>query len=353
MINNFSQTLLYWFDQHGRKNLPWQQSSDPYRIWLSEIMLQQTQVKTVIPYFEKFCARFPSVKDLADAPEDEVMHLWSGLGYYARARNLHHAAKQVVNEYAGEFPQQQHELEALKGVGRSTAAAIRAQAFGEQAAILDGNVKRVLARLFAIEEWPGQSAVEKRMWELSESLLPKSRLRDYTQAIMDLGATLCTRSRPDCNACPFQQDCLAYQNDKIADLPARKPKKFSPTKEIAFLLILNNSGEVLLQKRPPTGIWGGLWSFPESELDQVENSLSDIGLAPEVLEHMEPGEHVFSHFRLRYHPVLVIGEFTGGLAVQEPENQIWYSSAQPQELGLAAPVSKLIKRIQLGESNHK
>ena len=350
MIKDFSAILLRWFDKHGRKDLPWQADADPYRIWLSEVMLQQTQVKTVIPYFEKFCNRFPNVRELADAEQDEVLHLWSGLGYYARARNLHHAAKQVVAQFSGEFPREQETLESLKGVGRSTAAAIRAQAFEQPAAILDGNVKRVLTRLFAIEEWPGASATEKRLWESSESLLPKHRLRDYTQAIMDLGATLCTRAKPDCINCPFQSQCEGYQLGIVDQLPARKPKKASPIKEVTFLLIRNNKGELLLEKRPSVGIWGGLWSFPEASQEMISAELEAFGLQEKERVKLEPGEHVFSHFRLQYQPIVIdAGEDQPGV-IQEPENHIWYSTAHPKELGLAAPVVKLIERLQTCEN---
>ena len=346
MIDGFSTKLLNWFDLHGRKDLPWQKYDDPYRIWLSEIMLQQTQVKTVIPYFERFCERFPTVQDLAEAPEDDVLHLWSGLGYYARARNLHAAAKQVVNEYGGVFPQSQAELESLKGIGRSTAAAIRAQAFGDKAAILDGNVKRVLARLYAIQEWPGKNTTESKMWDISESLLPDARLRDYTQAIMDFGATLCTRSKPGCEACSFSAECKAKRQNQVHELPARKPKKRIPQREKIFLVQKNQKGEVLLEKRPPTGIWGGLWSFPELEHDQLPTKLEELGVAEQATEVLEAGEHVFSHFRLRYTPVVISAIPETRPQVAEHEKHIWYSGEQSKALGLAAPVAKLIDQLQ-------
>ena len=298
MIEGFAATLLSWYDQHGRKDLPWHKSADPYQIWLSEVMLQQTQVKTVIPYFEKFLARFPTVVALANAQEDEVLHLWSGLGYYARARNLHHAAKQVLNEFSGKVPRQQAELESLKGIGRSTAAAIRAQAFGESAAILDGNVKRVLARLVAEEEWPGKPSAETRLWQLSESLLPESRIRDYTQAIMDLGALVCKRSNPGCQSCPFQTTCKAFRQQRVNELPARKPKKAMPVRQITFLILLNPEQEVLLEKRPPVGIWGGLWSFPEATTDSVQDRLAEFNVLDATATKLDSGQHVFSHFRL-------------------------------------------------------
>lgn len=353
VIEGFAATLLAWYDQHGRKNLPWQKNADPYPIWLSEIMLQQTQVKTVIPYFEAFLAKFPVVAALASAPEDEVLHLWSGLGYYARARNLHHAAKQVVNEFGGKIPQTQAELESLKGIGRSTAAAIRAQAFGEPAAILDGNVKRLLARLFAEEEWPGKKTAENRLWQHSESLLPAqtkgARIRDYTQAIMDFGAMVCTRSNPECPTCPFQSDCQAYQQDRIAELPARKPKKTIPTRHVSFLVVRNNACEVLLEKRPPVGIWGGLWSFPEASpeasSESVKDRLAELNLAEASPSMLESGEHVFSHFKLHYQPLLIDAAADITTGVHEPEKYIWYSAKNTEQIGLAAPVAKLLEQL--------
>ena len=351
MPNTFSGRVLSWFDTHGRKDLPWQQYDTPYPIWLAEIMLQQTQVKTVIPYFQTFMERFPTVFDLASAPEDEVLHLWSGLGYYARARNLHRAAGQIVEAYQGVFPSDQQGLESLRGVGRSTAAAIRAQAFGQKAAILDGNVKRVIARFYGIEGWPGKRAVEDSMWALTEALLPEKRLRDYTQALMDMGALLCTRRSPMCEACPVQSDCVAHQTGRTDQLPTRKPKAAVPIKETLFLIVVNAQGDVLLEKRPPTGIWGGLWSFPESstaDLDDVLQRLSlpiETGQAPIKLE---AGEHVFSHYRLRYQPLLFSAVDTemSSKEVSEGGQRIWYSGERPQALGLAAPVSRLLQQLQ-------
>lgn len=312
-------------------------------------MLQQTQVKTVIPYFEAFCARFPTVVDLADAEQDDVLHLWSGLGYYARARNLHHAAKQVVADFGGQFPNSQAELESLKGIGRSTAGAIRAQAFGEPAPILDGNVKRVLTRLFGIAEWPGQKAVETQLWEISESLLPKGpfseRLRDYTQAIMDFGATCCTRAKPNCLECPFQKDCRAFASDQVDKIPARKPKKPSPIKELIFMVLRNQAGEILLEKRPPTGIWGGLWSFPETTSKDLEQDLKKLAKSHQPPQALEQGTHVFSHFKLRYQPMLVDVGKQVQLSVNETQQFVWYGKEQGQSLGLAAPVSKLVGQI--------
>ena len=351
MIEGFASSLLAWYDQHGRKDLPWQKNTDPYRIWLSEIMLQQTQVKTVIPYFEKFLDRFPNVTALANAHEDDVLHLWSGLGYYARARNLHHAAKQIVSEFGGEVPRQQEELESLKGVGRSTAAAIRAQAFGESAAILDGNVKRVLARLFAIEEWPGKKSAETHLWQLSESLLPEllespeSRIRDYTQAIMDLGAMVCTRANPNCVTCPVQNDCEAFRQERVDQLPVRKPKKQIPTRQTTFLILRNPADEVLLEKRPGVGIWGGLWSFPEAPTESVQDRLAEFNVLDATATKLDSGQHVFSHFRLDYQPVLIEVSADVPMTIHEAGKYIWYSAKKTKAVGLATPVANLLEQL--------
>ena len=346
MIDRFATRLLAWYDEYGRKDLPWHKNADPYQIWLSEVMLQQTQVKTVIPYFEKFLTRFPKVTDLAEADEDEVLHLWSGLGYYARARNLHHAAKQVVNEFSGEVPCQQEELESLKGIGRSTAAAIRAQAYGEPAAILDGNVKRVLARLFAEDEWPGKKAAENRLWQHSEALLPESRIRDYTQAIMDLGSLVCTRASPDCEHCPFQIDCEAFRQQRVDQLPTRKPKKATPVRQTTFLILRNPAREVLLEKRPPMGIWGGLWSFPEVSEDCFHQKLAGFRIQGANQRTLESGQHVFSHFRLNYQPLLVDVQTDPADGIYEAGQYIWYSAKQESKaVGLAAPVAKLLEQL--------
>jgi len=367
----FSQRLLAWWDEHGRKELPWQQDADPYKIWLSEIMLQQTQVATVVPYFERFIERFLSVKDLAAAEQDEVLHLWSGLGYYARGRNLHAAAKKLVEEFAGEFPRTLEELTTLPGIGRSTGGAILAQAFEIPAPILDGNVKRVLTRLEGITEWPGQTKVEKHLWQLSETLMLQSRLRDsstsglrdshksrlgdsstsrlrdYTQAIMDLGATLCTRAKPDCERCPFTENCQAHTRDLVDQIPARKPKKAKPVREKIFLVLRNDQGEILLEKRPATGIWGGLWSFPEVAPDELDSALDQRGYRAHQHEWLPEGSHVFSHFQLNYRPLLISYENRQLVRhLDEAGQQIWYSGALENRIGLAAPVAGLLRKIQ-------
>ncbi|MEM1081816.1 MAG: A/G-specific adenine glycosylase, partial [Pseudomonadota bacterium] len=260
---NFGERLLAWWDVHGRRDLPWQQQRTPYRVWVSEIMLQQTRVETATAYYQRFMQRLPRLEHLANAELDDVLSLWSGLGYYARARNLHKTAIIVRDQYQGEFPDDLEQLEALPGIGRSTAAAIRAQAFGRRAAILDGNVKRVMARHAAIDGWPGQSRVAKQLWAESELRTPEQRPADYTQAIMDLGATLCSRSSPDCTQCPVQQDCKAHLQQRQHELPAPKPRKTVPLKTQVFDLLRNHNGHILMQRRPPSGIWGGLWCLPE------------------------------------------------------------------------------------------
>ncbi len=347
MVPGFSERLLSWFDQHGRKNLPWQQDISPYRVWVSEIMLQQTQVTTVIPYFEKFIQRFPIVNALADASEDEVLHLWTGLGYYARARNMHRAGKIITTEHNGQFPDSLDALVQLPGIGRSTAGAILAIAHGQQATILDGNVKRVLARCYAIEGWPGQTAIANQLWTQAENLTPKNRSRDYAQAIMDIGATLCTRSKPRCDVCPFDEHCLALLENRIDQLPGKKPKKNMPEKSTCMLLIENSKGEWLLHKRPNSGLWGGLWSFPECAEDKIDATLANLGIDVKQLEPLSPFRHTFTHFHLDISPILVISSSTQRL-VDEPNRHVWYSLHQPLEIGLTRPVTKIIEQFGNG-----
>ncbi|UTA48095.1 A/G-specific adenine glycosylase [Simiduia sp. 21SJ11W-1] len=340
----FANTVLAWFDQHGRKHLPWAQGINAYRVWVSEIMLQQTQVATVIPYFERFMARFPTVQALAEAPIDDVLHLWTGLGYYARARNLHKAAKQVVNEFNGEFPRTVQSLEQLCGVGRSTAGAIASIAFGEQAAILDGNVKRVLARYHGVEGWPGQTAVANALWALAEAATPATRNGDYTQAMMDLGATLCTRAKPSCESCPLLGGCVAHATGRVAQLPGKKPRKTLPEKSVQLLMLRDANGRLLLEQRPPTGIWGGLWSFPELAPDQSAGAHAKrhYGEVAQVAK-LEPWRHTFSHYHLHIHPVLIeLGAIAPAIADQPVR---WIKPHAPGNLGLAAPVSRLLAEL--------
>ena len=343
---SFSQRVLEWYDQHGRKHLPWQQNITPYRVWISEIMLQQTQVKTVIPYFETFMERFPDVQTLAAAPVDDVLHLWSGLGYYSRARNLHKAACQVVERFNGEFPQSVELLAELPGIGRSTAGAIASISMGIRAPILDGNVKRVLARHHAIDGWPGQSAVASKLWEIAEQHTPKERLPQYTQAMMDLGAMICTRSRPACHLCPLEESCVAHAIGDAASYPGKKPKKTLPERQVRMLMVVNHLGEVLLQKRPSQGIWGGLWSFPEMGINESldESAEAIAGTALHGIETWTSFRHTFSHYHLDITPVKAFtAEETQ--ALQGDDQRCWAAINNPGTIGLAAPVTKLLRKL--------
>ncbi len=339
MSDAFAVRVLAWFDAHGRKHLPWQQEPTPYRVWISEIMLQQTQVATVIPYYERFMQRFPDVCALADAQEDDVLHHWAGLGYYARARNLHAAAKRIRDEFDGEFPRDFERVAALPGIGRSTAGAILSLACNQRHAILDGNVKRVLARFAAIDGWPGQSAVQNALWQLAENLLPDGRHGNYNQAMMDLGATVCTRSRPHCDACPLAEDCVAHRESREAEFPARKPRRTLPERH-ADMLLLEYRGHILLQKRPPAGIWGGLWSLPETEDAQRWLAEHNVRAAHDVLPSLT---HTFSHFRLHIRPVHV--RLANPPANVSDAESGWYDAAALPPLGLAAPVKKILERF--------
>ncbi len=350
MTFNFSNALLKWYDQFGRKDLPWQVNRTIYRVWISEIMLQQTQVKTVIPYFEKFMQRFTDIKSLANAPEDEVLHHWSGLGYYARARNLHRAAQTIRDHYNSRFPLEFDAVIELPGIGRSTAGAILAQAEGQRHAILDGNVKRVLTRFHGIHGWTGQNAIQQQLWVHAEQHTPEQRLADYTQAIMDLGATLCKRSKPTCDACPLNAECVALATDQVALLPTRKPKKTLPVKTVRMLLLMDDQQQILLQKRPPSGIWGGLWSLPEMPLDKPVASWCEEKLQLDIAAYQEQPimRHTFSHFHLDITPCLAqVKDPTQ--SVMEAERRVWYKASQndrqAQAIGLAAPVSTLLNRL--------
>lgn len=344
MSKSFSAHVLKWFDKHGRKHLPWQQNINAYRVWLSEIMLQQTQVTTVIPYFERFVARFPTVESLAAAPIDEVLHLWTGLGYYARARNLHKCAQMVVKNHGGEFPSSVAELAELPGIGRSTAGAIVSIAYQQRAAILDGNVKRVLARYHAVEGWPGQTDIVNRLWQIAEDYTPGKRAHHYTQAMMDMGATLCTRSKPNCEACPLREGCIAYAQGNPQDYPGKKPRKTLPEKAVQLLMLRNPAGDLLLEQRPAQGIWGGLWSFPElsPEVDPVQFASARFGKVADC-ETWDSYRHTFSHYHLDITPVLIqlaqTPQSIGEAALH------WYNPHQPDPLGLAAPVKKLLDKL--------
>ena len=345
MSSPFAKRLLRWFDQHGRKHLPWQNPITPYRVWVSEIMLQQTQVETVIPYFERFVARFPSVDELAAAPVDEVLHLWTGLGYYARGRNLHQCARVIVERHGGEFPADLASLAALPGIGRSTAAAIASIAFERPTAILDGNVKRVLARHGAITGWPGQPQTAERLWALAEQHMPKVRCRDYTQAIMDLGATVCTRSRPKCALCPVAADCIALAEDRPTAYPGKKPAKDKPIKRAYLLLLQAPNGDILLEQRPPHGIWGGLWCLPEVAAEEpLDRHISNHYGAVRGTEQWPGWRHTFSHYHFDIQPVLVrLAKRPAGIL--EQGRHIWYNLSQPANVGLAAPVKTLLLQL--------
>ena len=342
---NFAARVIAWQKVHGRHDLPWQNTRDPYAIWVSEIMLQQTQVSAVIGYYQRFMERFPDIASLAAAQQDEVLRYWSGLGYYSRARNLHAAAQRIVQAHGGHFPKDTEAVMALPGIGRSTAAAVTAVAFGQHRASLDGNVKRVLARCFGIEGWPGLPAVEKKLWQLAETLLPQHDIESYTQGLMDLGATVCTRSRPKCGLCPLQQDCVARRQDKIHLLPSPKPRKPVPQRETVMLLLLSGN-EVLLEKRPSPGIWGGLWSLPEISPHEDVHVISQqrFGLAVEVLPALPPLVHAFTHFALTIRPQpLLVGQRATQL--MEP-GLIWLDIGDAAEAALPAPIKKLLLQMQ-------
>lgn len=340
----FSQRLLSWYTQYGRHDLPWQQDRSLYRVWVSEIMLQQTQVATVIPYFLRFMVRFPDSRSLADANQDEVLHLWTGLGYYARARNLHKAAQTLRDNYADQFPEEFDAVLALPGIGRSTAGAILAQALGQRHVILDGNVKRVLTRLYAIEGWPGKKAVENELWKLATQLTPEQQLTDYTQAIMDLGATACAR-KPTCSACPVTDLCVSYQQGNVTGYPTPKKRKSLPVKTTHMLVLHNKDGHILLQQRPPSGIWGGLWSLPEYTDGDGQNLKQwckhHLGLVIEDSQTQPIFRHTFSHFHLDITPVISRVKSPAN-HVMEASNRVWYNTQQPESLGLPAPVVKIL-----------
>jgi len=341
-MDSFSKILIHWHKKYGRHELPWQQEPNPYHVWLSEIMLQQTQVTTVIPYYNRFLERFPTIKLLAKADIDDVLSHWAGLGYYARGRNLHRTAKIICDNFDGELPADKEDLLTLPGVGRSTAGAIMALAFKQHHAILDGNVKRVLCRFYAVNGWPGESAVEKQLWRLAEGLTPEINVARYTQAIMDLGATICTRSKPQCDICPVSLECLAWKRELQDKYPARKPKKTTPLRETVFLLLENKRGEILLQKRPATGIWGGLWCFPEcSPDDDIEQCLlAKTGFSGSVIQKLSIIKHSLTHFRMEILPVhLKVKQCNN---VKEMSEQQWCSSGDALKFGVPAPVKNLL-----------
>jgi A/G-specific adenine glycosylase len=342
----FSRDVLSWFEAHGRRDLPWQHDPTPYRVWVSEIMLQQTQVATVIPYYVNFMKRFPAVEALASAPIDDVLHHWSGLGYYARARNMHRAARIVCEQYDGVFPGTPEELIDLPGIGRSTAGAVLALSAGKRHPILDGNVKRVLCRYFSVEGWPGQAGVARQLWKIADTMTPVDRVAEYTQAIMDIGATVCRRTRPLCDACPLAERCRASRTGMQGNYPTSRPKRDRPVRHTTMLLAVNNSGHVLLGRRNLDGLWGGLWSLPELLegcdartwcRDTLGCQIADEAVLADV-------RHGFTHFILDVTPHIVRIDDEVAI-VMDDENWLWYNPRSPARVGLAAIVKKLIASL--------
>jgi len=337
-INPFTEQLIAWQKVAGRHDLPWQKTRDAYRIWLSEIMLQQTQVSTVIPYYARFLDSFPDVRALAAAPIEAVIEHWAGLGYYARARNLHRCAQQIAAVHGGEFPDSVEALAALPGIGRSTAAAIAAFAFGRRAAILDGNVKRVLCRQFGIDGFPGSTAIDRSLWTLAESLLPDGDIEVYTQGLMDLGATLCTRSRPRCADCPVAAGCVARREGRQAELPTAKPRAKVPERQTSFVLFTDGQ-RLLFERRPPTGLWGGLLVPPEGEPAALA---ARLGLQLGEIQALPPLKHTFTHFRLTLEPVLC--QVAPQSAVAENGFE-WVEIVRAAGAGVPTPIRKLIRQV--------
>lgn len=336
---NFAKSLLTWFDQHGRHDLPWQKNMTPYRVWVSEIMLQQTQVKTVIPYYLRFMKSFPTVQSLANATQEQVLAHWAGLGYYARGRNLHKSAQVIMTKYQGNFPQTYDDIIELSGIGRSTAGAVLSLSLQRRMPILDGNVKRVLCRFDAVKSWSGNKETESTLWARADELTPIKRFKDYTQAIMDLGATVCTRSQPKCTICPVAKDCDAKNANKVVEFPYPKPKKVIPTKEKYFLILQSKEGLLGLVQRPQKGIWGGLWSL--IEFDSI--ALLEVYLEQRQLEKtyqtLTQFKHTFSHYHLLMTPVLVQSKKC------EIEGVRWFEKEALTGVGLPAPVKKILRDV--------
>jgi A/G-specific adenine glycosylase len=345
-VDWFATRLLDWFDRHGRHDLPWQRDIDAYRVWIAEVMLQQTQVATVIPYYERFVARFPSVDALANSTLDAVLHHWTGLGYYARARNLHRTAGIVADEYRGAFPADPDLIATLPGIGRSTAGAIVAIAFGTRAAILDGNVKRVLARFHAVSGHPGEARVAAELWRHADAHTPADRVADYTQGIMDLGATLCTRSRPACDRCPMTERCAAHAAGAVARFPAPRPRRTMPVRAARMYLFVDAAGRCLLERRPNEGIWGGLWTPPERSVASSHSEVSaELGMRDLEVAEVRAGtafRHTFTHFHLDIQPVYV---HLSGAAENERANLRWHSPTGSAPIGLSAPAVRLLDEL--------
>ncbi len=348
----FTERLVTWFDVHGRHNLPWQQNPAPYRVWVSEVMLQQTQVATVIPYYERFMARFPDVRSLAEAPLDEVLHLWTGLGYYARARNLRACAQALMKNYGGNFPKDIEAVIALPGIGRSTAGAILSLSRGQRHPILDGNVKRVLARVFGIAGDPSSTDVSARMWAQSDACTPEQRVAAYTQAIMDLGATVCTRSRPACTVCPMSTGCVAALEGRQAELPGSQQRRARGFREATLLIAeIGSNGlvAVLVERRPMAGLWGGLWAPPqfESEFAALDWCRREIGEPEPGRELLAPIDHAFTHFDLRLNPLRL--RCPPNPAIHDGEDRLWYPLQAPPRVGLPQPISQLFERLRAAD----
>jgi A/G-specific adenine glycosylase len=346
-VRSFSARLIAWQECSGRRDLPWQNTRDVYRIWISEIMLQQTQVATVMPYYQRFLGAFPDVQSLAAASIDTVLQFWSGLGYYRRAHLLHRAAQEVVSRCGGAFPRDAAALETLPGIGRSTAAAIAAFAYGERGAILDGNVKRVLARHEGVAGYAADPAVERVLWERAEALLPRARIEPYTQALMDLGAMVCLRSTPDCARCPVADDCVARLTDRIGELPQPRPRKPIPQRQVSVLLIWRGE-EILLERRPPTGIWAGLWTLPEVECgaDVAAYCRERFGADVASGAVLAPIEHAFTHFRLRLTPLICTVERWPARAEDSGHDVcVWLPLSDATGAALPAPIKKLLRSL--------
>jgi len=343
-MTDFSSRLIAWQKQFGRHDLPWQNTTDPYAIWVSEIMLQQTQVTAVIGYYSRFMQRFPTIAALAAATQDEVLQHWSGLGYYSRARNLHNAAQTIMDEHGGVFPHDFEAIQTLSGIGRSTAAAIASFAFSQVQTILDGNVKRVLTRYFAIEGWPGTPKIEKELWLLAESLLPQTDMVAYTQGLMDLGATLCSRSKPQCPQCPLRESCKALAQQRVSQLPTPKPRKATPEKSTTMLVLLQGD-QVLLEKRPPTGIWGGLWSLPEAgeSDDYARIALHRFGAAADVKTALPIFSHAFTHFKLHITPQPL--EVTALKPQVNEAGTVWLDIQDAIGAAIPTPVRRILQSI--------
>jgi A/G-specific adenine glycosylase len=365
VAERFSQRVIAWQRKFGRHDLPWQERRDAYRIWVSEIMLQQTQVATVIPYYQRFIGEFPAVELLAAAPLDRIMQLWSGLGYYSRARNLHRCAQALMQRFDGKFPQDTMALESLPGIGRSTAAAIASLAFGVPAAILDGNVKRVMARHFGIAGYPGEMAVQKRLWQVAERAVPTQEIEPYTQGLMDLGASVCLRSKPQCSKCPVNQSCVALRTAQVSLIPSAKPRAPLPERFV-LLLMISRGDEILVLKRPPSGIWGGLWSLPELPLSaaeyeehqcsaatrsQVLGWLADQGLVSDSMTTLATFDHRFTHFRLNILP-LMVSLSSRAASVSSPAKwhvaepaMLWLKLQDVTDAALPKPVKSLLQAL--------